>query len=170
MKSTSMRDAMSHYERLDVGDPHKNYDYLVSLVRKRLEQARRDQNRDEFHNGLMRRGRSLAAARTEDNPSGSEGPRYPKGVCRTWHMKGACPKGDTCPFSHDREQKGKGGGSPHSPKRKDSPSPRPNDRGSKVRSKSPPRGSSAERKVCQMHLKGSCKKGEDCALWHSPVC
>ena len=144
---------MSYYERLDHGDPHKTYDYLVSVVRKRLEQARRDQNRDELHNGLARKGRSLAAWVAGGNPSGGESPRHPKGVCRTWYAKGACSKGDACAFTHDRDLKGKGAGRSQSPKK--------NDKGDNGRTKSPSRGESPRKKVCPYHLKGSCKKGKD---------
>merc|ERR1711867_64817 len=132
-----MRDSMSYYDRLDVGDPHKSYDYLVSVVRKRLEQERRDQNRDELHNGLARKGRSLAAWVAGGNTGGGEGPRHPKGVCRTWFAKGACSKGDACAYTHDRDLKGKGAGRSQSPKSKV-------DSG---RGRSPSRGESPRKKV-----------------------
>ena len=103
MKSASMKDTISHYDRLDVGDPNKNYDFLVSQVWKRLEQARREQNRVELHSRFEQRGRSLAAAAIGDRPGGHDSPRYPKGVCRSWFTKGACSKGESCAVSHKRE-------------------------------------------------------------------
>ena len=35
--STSMKEEVAHYERLDVGHSDKSYTYLISAVRKHLE-------------------------------------------------------------------------------------------------------------------------------------
>ena len=46
-KSTAMRDTMTYYNRLDMNHPDRNYDFLVSSVRRHLEQQRRSQTRQE---------------------------------------------------------------------------------------------------------------------------
>ena len=46
--SSSMKEEIAHYERLDVGHPDKPYTFLVSAVRKHLEMKRRLNAREEL--------------------------------------------------------------------------------------------------------------------------
>ena len=92
--SVSLRDQMAYYDRLDIGHVDKSYTFLLSMVRKKLEQVHRDRTRDELHNSLLRRGKALASGAPADNVSSSGAARYPKGVCRTWFAKGSCSKGE----------------------------------------------------------------------------
>ena len=48
-RSAALKDQMSYYERLSIGHADRSYDFLLSIVRKRLEQQRRNRNRDELH-------------------------------------------------------------------------------------------------------------------------
>ena len=60
-RSVVLIDQMS-YERLDVGHADRSYDFLLSIVRKRLEQVRRHRTRDELQNSLVRKGRAMVGA------------------------------------------------------------------------------------------------------------
>ncbi len=76
-KSVSLREQMSYYERLDAGHADRNYDFLLSIVRKRLEQIRRDRTRDELHHSLARKGKVIPAVGARGDLS-EERPQSPK--------------------------------------------------------------------------------------------
>ena len=163
-KSVSLRDQLSYYERLDVGHPDKTYDWLISIVRKRLEQVRRDRTRDELHNGLLRKGRALVSGDSGDTSSSPDKARCPKGVCRSWFSKGSCSKGSSCPYSHDKGNRGDGKRRSNSPGRRDGS---PKTKG-KNRPDSSPTGGA--KKSCSFHNKGTCKYGDSRKMKHNPTC
>ena len=141
---------MSYYERLDIGHPDRSYKLLFSIVRKRLEQARRDRTKDALQNSLLRRGKAMVSAGGDVGVRGRS-PSCPKGVCRTWFSKGSCSKGNSCSYSHDKESRGKGRGRTASPKG----GVKGNGKGGRERSPS------RTPKVCSYFLKGKCQKGEN---------
>ena len=105
---------MSHYDRLPLGHAEKNYNYLISLVRRHLEARRRDQVRDEH---ARHRGQPAYAAT-------SPGPKREQGECWQWIKHGKCSKSSECPFIHNDKHAGRGGRPPQGGGRGRSTSPR----------------------------------------------
>ena len=84
---------MAYYERLPIGHEERNYRYLVTLVKRYLENRRRNQLRDEASRNVGK-----AAYVAEDAPR-------QKGDCYRWLELGKCASGRDCPYLHDKEKK-----------------------------------------------------------------
>ena len=173
-KSTAMRDTMTHYNRLDMNHPERNYDFLVSSVRRHLEQQRQSQTRQELQNHLSG-GQSAGGAMVgKGTPKGKsarsatpKGERVPSGHCRDWVKKGTCARGDSCPYFHEDTMKGKPNRSPSTGKGQGRGRGQKGGKGKKSRSNSP---AGEKKPPCRNHLKGKCTKGDQCPFWHSPPC
>jgi len=196
-KYSGFKAHMAHYDWLPLGHPEKTYDNMVSIVRRRLENKRRDQVREEHTRNIC-------------NPSypASADVKREKGDCWSWTCYGKCTDGANCPFKHDSSRRGspssrrtktRGGSrssSPSSRGRRNSPtlssspshrtkSPKGKDGRFKKKSRSPsprskaypagspsspknPKGKGKGKTVCNQWLeKGSCSFGDRCKFEHT---
>ena len=121
-KSTALRDVMSYYNRLDVSHQERNYEFLMSALKKHISKTRRDETRNELHQALSGgqgnlallggRGANPKGGRASRDQAGAgrgtpnKDTRVPKGHCRDWMRRGKCSK-DDCSFMHDEAMKGR---------------------------------------------------------------
>ena len=82
-----LKEHMAYYERLHLGHSDKNYELLLTTVRRYLEQKRHQRAKAERNRGNSRPSAPVTGK---------------KGLCFQY-QKGQCKKGDDCPYRHDKE-------------------------------------------------------------------
>ena len=183
-RSEQLSTIMSLYnQETYINGAEKSYDKLYSLLCALLEQKQRKKNRENMSSSSSGRAHPGKAKQRSASPGG----KRRQGDCNQWVNQGKCSRGDDCSFKHDDDKKGKRKGSQargrstsrDSPRgdRRRSPSGKSKGKGDRVRSPArgpPTRGTSpsgkANKDPCKWHIKGTCKHGDKCDLWHIPLC
>ena len=162
-----IKDQMAYYYRLDHGHADRSYSWLLSVVRKTLENKRRAETRAELVPTNKRPGNTYAFAAQQ-------------GICFSWQKNGKCARGANCPFAHDEEkrgkgqakgkQKGKGKGKKGKKGKRSSSRGSESSAGSRSSSPGSDAGSQKGEKKCHFFEKGRCKSGAQCPFKHPAPC
>ena len=144
-----MEHDLNVYERSAIGSQEGSYEWLYEKANQYLERRRLEKMRDATRNRLAGR-----------DGTGAPAPEA-KLYCYAF-QRGECKKGQSCPFLHEKDPKGKGKGrgkGKDKGKRKKSTSRSPS------RSLSP----GSRNQVCKFwKANGSCHRGDKCAFQHPP--
>ena len=166
---------VAYWRRLPEGHEQKSYEYLLNAMQSYLDRTQMEKNnqmqRATLQNGgptavgaLDGTGTSSASGRGTGKGGGKgKGPKKP---CYFFNHGGCKNSEAKCKFAHVEVPPGEKANMIKPERREGSPSPSPAaGRGGGATAATPP--AAPKLNLCQFHLKGVCKKGDDCLFTHA---
>ena len=99
-KTTSMKEDLAYFDRLDSDHKNKSWKYLRSCLRKQIFRVRAAENEDDLC--PPEAVKKIAAGIGGGTSGGGKG-GGPRGIC-PFDLKGTCRDGDKCPMQHQGDK------------------------------------------------------------------